>query len=67
MHRPVKTGVLVDGMRVIKKGIKQGERIIVEGLLRARPGVKVNPSPEDTPVLKSQKNSQERDRVGGQS
>lgn len=65
-YRPVKTGILVDGMRVIKKGIKQGERIIVEGLLRARPGVKVNPSPGDTPVLKSQKNSQERDRAGGQ-
>jgi multidrug efflux system membrane fusion protein len=39
--RPVKIGPMIDGLRVLKEGVKPGEQIIVEGLLRVRPGVVV--------------------------
>lgn len=39
--RPVKPGPLVDGMRVIYEGLKPGEQVIVNGLMRIRPGVPV--------------------------
>jgi len=42
---PVVTGELYDGMRVIEKGLDPQDRVIVDGLLRARPGAKVNPQP----------------------
>jgi len=43
-RRGVKVGMLVDGdQRVIDSGIKLGERFIVEGLQRARPGSKATP------------------------
>jgi RND family efflux transporter MFP subunit len=42
-HRPVELGAVVDGMRVIESGLKADEWVIVEGVLRARPGAKVNP------------------------
>ena len=40
--REVKTGALVDGMRVVS-GVKPGEHIIVDGLQRAFPGAPVTP------------------------
>ncbi|MFN3303931.1 MAG: efflux RND transporter periplasmic adaptor subunit [Roseateles sp.] len=40
--RPVKPGALVDGMRVVD-GVKAGEMVIVDGLLRAMPGAPVTP------------------------
>src|SRR6267154_2329562 len=43
--RPVKIGSLVDGLRVVKEGLKPGEQIIVEGLMRVRPGILVEPKP----------------------
>jgi len=36
-------GALLDGMRVVS-GIQPGERVIVEGLLRAFPGAPVTPN-----------------------
>ncbi len=39
----VELGQLSDGDRVIKSGLEPTDRVIVEGLMRARPGVKVNP------------------------
>jgi RND family efflux transporter MFP subunit len=41
--RPVKIGPLIDGLRVVKEGLKPGEQVIVEGLMRVRPGVTVDP------------------------
>lgn len=35
--------VLPDGMRVIKEGLSPDDRVVVNGLLRARPGQKVTP------------------------
>ncbi|MCE4555550.1 efflux RND transporter periplasmic adaptor subunit [Roseateles cellulosilyticus] len=40
--RPVTPGALIDGMRVVN-GVKAGELVIVDGLLRAFPGAPVTP------------------------
>ena len=40
-YRPVQLGRLVDGYRVVKAGLKPGERIVVNGVQRVRPGMKV--------------------------
>ncbi|QPF76765.1 efflux RND transporter periplasmic adaptor subunit [Roseateles sp. DAIF2] len=40
--REVKPGLLLDGMRVVE-GVKPGELVIVDGLLRAFPGAPVTP------------------------
>ena len=41
--RAVKLGLLQDGMREIVEGLRPKDRVIVNGLQRVRPGVKVNP------------------------
>jgi multidrug efflux system membrane fusion protein len=43
--RPVKTGPTIDGLRVVNAGLKEGEQIIVEGLMRVRPGLVVEAKP----------------------
>ncbi|MDB6093096.1 MAG: rane protein [Verrucomicrobia bacterium] len=40
-YRAVKLGPLVDGQRIVRDGLHAGERIIVNGLQRARPGMTV--------------------------
>ncbi|MCG8549857.1 MAG: efflux RND transporter periplasmic adaptor subunit [Desulfobacterales bacterium] len=44
-YRPVATGEIVDGMRVIASGLKGDERVIVNGLQKARPGAPTTPVP----------------------
>src|SRR5215475_11609018 len=39
----VELGPIVDGLRVIRSGIVSTDRIVIEGLQRARPGQKVTP------------------------
>ena len=39
--RPVKIGPMIDGLRVVKEGLKAGEQIVIEGLMRVRPGIVV--------------------------
>jgi hypothetical protein len=39
----VTLGSLVDGLRVVTSGLDPNDRVIVNGLMRARPGVKVTP------------------------
>src|SRR5882757_3602703 len=41
--RPVTLGPLDDGLRVIREGLKPEDRVIVDGLQRARVGAKVSP------------------------
>jgi len=41
--RAVALGIAHDGMQQISKGIAAGERVIVDGVQRARPGQKVAP------------------------
>jgi RND family efflux transporter MFP subunit len=42
-HRSVEAGALVDGMRVIDSGLDADDWVVVDGLLRARPGSTVSP------------------------
>ena len=42
-YRPVKVGRLLDGMRVIESGLKADDRVVVNGLQRARAGSAVQP------------------------
>lgn len=42
--RTVTLGYTSNGMVLVKDGLKAGERVVVEGLLKARPGTKVAPS-----------------------
>lgn len=41
--REVKLGASVNGLRVVSEGLKAGERIVVNGLQRVRPGMAVAP------------------------
>jgi RND family efflux transporter MFP subunit len=41
--RYVTLGALVDGMRIVRNGLTETDRVIVNGLMRARPGTKVTP------------------------
>lgn len=43
--RPVSLGTLFETLRVIKSGLKAGETVVVDGLLKVRPGQKVDPKP----------------------
>ena len=49
MARPVKLGDLHGGLRVVESGLKAGERVVVNGLQRVRPGVVVDPKLADMP------------------
>lgn len=42
--RPVRTGRAINGSWQITEGLKPGERVILEGLQRARPGAPVRPA-----------------------
>lgn len=44
-NRPVQLGVRQGSEWLVKGGVKAGERIVVEGLLKAHPGSKVKPVP----------------------
>lgn len=44
-QRSVTAGATVDHMRVIENGLTPSDRVVVNGLQRARPGVKVKPIP----------------------
>jgi RND family efflux transporter MFP subunit len=59
--RPLELGPVVDGLRVVRKGLTGDENVIINGLVNARPGSKVNPQPGDmnqftTSQLELQKN-----------
>jgi multidrug efflux pump subunit AcrA (membrane-fusion protein) len=41
--RPVQTGPMVEGLRVIREGIAPTERIVIDGLTRMQPGMVVTP------------------------
>jgi len=40
-YRPIVTGRVVDGLRAVQSGLKPGERVVINGLMRVRPGMKV--------------------------
>ena len=41
--QPVRVGSRIDGYRSIREGLKGDETIVVNGLMRVRPGIKVDP------------------------
>jgi multidrug efflux pump subunit AcrA (membrane-fusion protein) len=43
LYRGVTLGPIVDGLRVVRTGLGPGDRIVVSGLQRVRPGMKVDP------------------------
>ncbi|MHC5538661.1 efflux RND transporter periplasmic adaptor subunit [Singulisphaera rosea] len=51
-YRPVKTGASRDGLRVVEGAIGPKDLVVIDGLLRARPKLKVTPKPE-APEAKS--------------
>lgn len=45
--RPVKVGPVINGRRVIREGITEKDRVIVNGMARVRPGMEVAPMTEE--------------------
>src|SRR6516165_6645017 len=45
--RPVELGPIVDGLRVVRNGLALSDRVIINGLVNARPGSKVTAQPGD--------------------
>lgn len=52
-YRPVKLGGAVGGLRVVREGLQPGDQIVVNGLMRVRPGMSVTPQPEGTPIAQA--------------
>jgi membrane fusion protein, multidrug efflux system len=48
--KPVVLGPLDEGLRVIRDGLKADDKVIVDGLQRARVGAKVTPHPASAPA-----------------
>ena len=48
-YRPVQLGRLVDGYRVVAAGVQPGDKVVVNGLQRVRPGMRVTAT--DVPML----------------
>ena len=53
-QRRIKTGVSRDGLTAVTEGLKAGEKVIIQGQQRVRPGMVVTPSvaPSTTPTQK---------------
>lgn len=47
VSRPIRVGALHDGLRVIEEGLARDDRVIIKGLLQARPGMTVEPKLKD--------------------
>ena len=46
-YRSVQVGATIDGLRVIEKGLRPDDWVVVKGLLRARPGASVTPERQE--------------------
>jgi len=57
--RPVTIGPIIDGLRVVTSGLKDGEQVVVEGQIRVRPGVVVDAKPWEAPAQVSSAESQD--------
>jgi len=40
-YRPITIGRVFDGLRIVDSGLKPGERVVINGMMRVRPGMKV--------------------------
>ncbi|NYZ14112.1 efflux RND transporter periplasmic adaptor subunit [Azospirillum sp. RWY-5-1] len=43
--KPVRLGPIENGLRVVRAGLEPTDRVIITGIVRARPGAKVTPQP----------------------
>jgi RND family efflux transporter MFP subunit len=41
----IEPGPLIDGLRVVRSGLDPSDRVVIDGLIRARPGTKVSAQP----------------------
>lgn len=62
-QKRIKMGDRVDGMRVIEDGLSPKDRVITEGVQRARVGAKVNPSARAAAAGQSNTKVQEKSRT----
>jgi hypothetical protein len=46
-YQRVELGPIVDGLRVVRSGLEGNETVIVEGIGKVRPNLKVNAEPTD--------------------
>jgi len=53
-QRPIKPSVSRDGLTGVESGLKAGDKVIVQGQQKVRPGMTVTPSPAPPPVAKPQ-------------
>ncbi len=44
VYRPVELGPLIDGLRVVRKGLEKDDRVVILGLMLVRNGLKVKPA-----------------------
>jgi RND family efflux transporter MFP subunit len=52
--KPVEIGALSDGLRVVTSGLAADDQVVINGLMRARPGAKVTPQPGTIAVAASE-------------
>jgi multidrug efflux system membrane fusion protein len=52
-YREITLGASVDGLRLVLSGLRSGERVVVNGLQRVRPGDVVQP--QDVPMSAAQR------------
>ena len=51
--RPIKIGPRYKGQVVVTEGLKEGEKVIVEGVQKVRPGMVVTAKPYQEPTAKT--------------
>jgi RND family efflux transporter MFP subunit len=44
VYRPIVPGRLTEGLRIVTSGLQSGDKVVVNGLMRVRPGMKVAPT-----------------------
>jgi len=49
-RRTLETGPIFEGKRIVKSGLKDGEKVVSTRLQLLQPGMKVTPVPEETPT-----------------
>jgi RND family efflux transporter MFP subunit len=63
--RPVTLGASHEGLQQITKGVTAGEHVIVDGVQKARPGMKVAAREADANPVAAQKDASEKPAPGG--
>ena len=64
-RRSVETGQRIDGLIVVEDGLQEGDRVVVKGVQRARPGRKVDPESVDMAELTTSARSKAAQQEAG--